>query len=328
MSFNSEKLFCNFASCNFVYEIMKTTLFKEHIIVFFKSLAMGTVNAIPGVSGGTIAMITGIFTRIINSIKSFDLKAIKLLFKGKFREFEKYTDFLFLLNVIIGNIVAIVSLAKLFEILFRDYPVYIWAYFFGLVFASIFFLGKVIKKWNYKTFLLLVIGTVIAIYISFLKPAVENDNLFYLMLCGAIAICCKILPGTSGAFVLILMGNYQLIMIESINYGRFEILVPFILGALVGLIPFSHFLSWLLNRFHDSTTALLTGIISGSLLVLWPWKKDVFEMIGDKKVITGYDWNLPEINSEFFMALIFCILGIVSIFLIEFIAKKIMNNKA
>ena len=238
---------------------MKNTWLKGQGIVFIKSLAMGAVNAIPGVSGGTIAMITGIFERIINSLKSFDITALKLLLKGKFREFARHTDLIFLVNVVFGNLVAIVSLAKLFEILFRDYPIYIWAYFFGLVFASVFLLGKTVTKWNWNTVAVFIIGTAVAVYISIATPGTENDNFWYLMLCGAIAICCKILPGTSGAFVLLLMGNYHLVMIDAVNHLRFEILIPFIAGAIIGLIPFSHFLSWLLRRFHDSTTALLTS---------------------------------------------------------------------
>ena len=299
---------------------------KEQSIVFVKSLAMGAVNAIPGVSGGTIAMITGIFERIINSLKSFDITAFKLLLKGKFREFARHTDFVFIVNVVIGNLVAIISLAKLFEILFRDYPIYIWAYFFGLVFASVFFLGKTVTQWNWRNILAFIIGTALAIYISIATPGVENDNFFYLMLCGAIAICCKILPGTSGAFVLLLMGNYYLIMIDSINHGRFDILAPFILGAVVGIVPFSHALSWLLRKFRNVTIALLTGFILGSLGTLWPWKKSIienFERNGAlKEVITGFEWHLPQMNAEFVIAAFYCILGLVTIYLIEWVATK------
>jgi len=299
---------------------------KEQLIVFIKSLAMGAVNAIPGVSGGTIAMITGIFKRLVNSLKSFDITAFKLLLKGKFREFAKHTDLIFLSIVLLGNAVAIVSLAKLFEILFRDYPTYIWAYFFGLVFASIFFLGKTVTKWNLSKVFAFIIGTAIAVYISIATPGVENSNFFYLMLCGAIAICCKILPGTSGAFVLLLMGNYYLIMVDSINHMRFEILLPFILGAVIGIVPFSHFLSWLLRRFHDSTTAILTGFILGSLPTLWPWKVSIVEKFGTKEIITGFEWDLPQINTEFFIAVFWCIFGVVTIYAIEWIATKMTKK--
>jgi len=308
----------------------KQTWIKEQLDVFIKSLAMGAVNAIPGVSGGTIAMITGIFVRIINSLKSFDITALKLLLKGKFREFARHTDFVFIVNVVVGNLVAIISLAKLFEILFRDYPIYIWAYFFGLVFASVFFLGKTVTKWNWGNIAAFVIGTAAAVYISIATPGVENANFFYLMLCGAIAVCCKILPGTSGAFVLLLMGNYHLIMIDAINHARFDVLMPFIAGAIIGLIPFSHFLSWLLKRFPDTTTALLTGFILGSLGTLWPWKESIIETFERngvvKEVITAFKWNLPQMNTEFVIAVFYCALGIFSIYLIELLARKMKKE--
>jgi putative membrane protein len=299
---------------------------KGQFIVFIKSLAMGAVNAIPGVSGGTIAMITGIFERIINSVKSFDITALKLLLKGNFREFARHTDLIFLMNVVFGNLVAIVSLARIFDVLFRDYPVYIWAYFFGLVFASVFFLGKTIK-WRVKDVAFFIAGTALAVYISVATPGTENDNFWYLMLCGAIAICCKILPGTSGAFVLLLMGNYHLIMIDSINHARFDVLIPVIIGAVVGLLPFSHFLSWLLKSFRNSTTAILTGFILGSLGTLWPWKKSIIETFGTKEVITGFEWNLPQMNVEFVIAVVYCILGIATIYIIDLLAKRLITEK-
>ena len=281
---------------------------------------MGTVNAIPGVSGGTIAMITGIFGRIVNSMKSFDISAAKMLLKGNFREFARHVDIIFIVNVIFGNLVAIVSLAKLFEILFRNYPVHIWAYFFGLVFASVFFLGKTINKWRIGYIVPFLAGTITAAYISIASPGMENDNFGYLVLCGAIAICCKILPGTCGAFVLLLMGNYHLIMIDSINHARFDVLIPVIMGAVVGLIPFSHILAWLLKRFNDLTVSLLTGFVLGSLATLWPWKKTIIEAFGGKEIITGFKWNLPQMNAEFVIALIWCVSGIITIYLIEMLA--------
>jgi len=299
---------------------------KEQLVIFAKALLMGAINSIPGISGGTIAMITGIFERIINSLKSFDLSAAKMLLKGNFREFARHVDLIFICNIILGHIVAIVSLAKLLEIIFRDYPIYIWAYFFGLVFASVFFLGKTIDKWRIKYVVYFLAGTIIAVYISVAAPGVENDSFWYLMLCGAIAICCKILPGTSGAFVLILLGNYELIMINAVNYWRFEILIPFLLGAVIGLPPFSRFLSWLLKHFRNLATALLTGFVLGSLATLWPWKKTITEIFGQKEVITGFAWNLPQMNTEFAIALGWCILGILTIYLIEKLAKSIVND--
>ena len=299
---------------------------KEQTTVFVKSLAMGAVNAIPGVSGGTIAMITGIFERIINSLKSFDLAALRLLLAFKVRDFMRHTDCVFLGNVILGNLVAIVSLAKLFAVLFEKHEVLMWAYFFGLVFASVFFLGKTVAKWNIANAVAFAAGTLVAAFIAIATPGVENANFLYLMLCGAIAICCKVLPGTSGAFVLLLMGNYHLVMIEAINHARVEILAPFILGSIIGLLPFSHFLSWLLKRFHDTTTALLSGFILGSLGTLWPWKETIKETLVrrgvEKELITGFKWHLPQMDAGFAFAATLCVLGVLTILLVEWLAVK------
>ena len=299
---------------------MKPDYIKEQFIIFLKGLAIGTVTAIPGVSSGTIAMITGVFERIINALKSFDLKAVQLLHKGNFRKFIRHTDLIFLINLALGCLVAVISLAKLLETLFQNYPVYIWAYFFGLVFASVFILGKTIKKWRPEYIAAFLAGVIFAIYIAVAAPGVENDSLLYLILCGAIAICCTILPGTSGAFVLLLMGNYRLVL-GSINSLRLEILIPFAAGAIAGLIPFSHFLSWLLNRFRNPTIAVLTGFILGSLVTIWPWKTETLQLFGEKTKVIGYTWQWPQMNMEFAAALVCCILGIATIYLIESLTK-------
>ena len=301
---------------------MNAILIKEQLLIFVKSLAMGSINAIPGVSSGTVAMITGIFERIINALKSFDLTALRLLLKGNFRELIRHIDLIFILIVLFGNLIGIISFARLLEILFRDYPIYVWSYFFGLVFASVFLLGNTIKKWNVGTVVAFIAGAAIAVYILIAASGTENDSFWYLMLCGAVAICCMILPGTSGAFVLLLMGNYKLIMIEAVNYGRFEILLPFIAGAVAGLLPFSHFLSWLLKRFHALTMAVLTGFILGSLGMLWPWKISILEMLGGKEKVVGYEWYLPQMNTELTFAIVYCILGILTIYMIELLARK------
>jgi putative membrane protein len=283
---------------------------------------MGTANVIPGVSGGTIALITGVFERLINALKSFDLYAIKMIFKGHFREFARHVDLAFLISLFLGVGVAIISFAKIFEILFRDYPVYIWAFFIGLVLASVYFVGKTVKRWYTGSVLTFIAGTAIAIFISIATPGTENDNLFYLLLCGVVAICSMILPGLSGSFVLLLMGNYQLVVIDAINNWRFDVIIPIAIGAIAGLLAFSHLLSLTLKRFPDSTIAMLTGFILGSLGVLWPWKTSIVETFGETVKTTGYQWHLPQINMEFAIALICFISGILIIYITEMIAKK------
>jgi putative membrane protein len=304
---------------------------KEYLILVLKGIGMGAANVIPGVSGGTIALITGIFERLIHALKSFNLKAIKLLFSFRLKEFSAHTDFKFLLSILIGVLIAIISLARLFDFLFVNYPVYIWAYFFGLVLASVYFVGKTISRWNVSVIITFIIGATLAVFISFLNPATENQGFIYLVLCGVVAICSMILPGLSGSFVLFIMGNYKLVAIDSINDFNIKVLLPVILGAGFGLIVFSHLLSWVFKKFRDQTISILTGFILGSVSILWPWQNktylqnDLGQQILKKgePIIISYERVLPDsINLEFFYALGFIIFGILSIWLIELNAKK------
>ncbi len=304
---------------------------KEYIGYMLKGLGVGIANIIPGVSGGTIALITGIFVRLINAIKSLISVRIKLLFSGKFKEFAKQTDLYFLIAVFSGVIIAIVLLAKIFGFLFDNYPVYIWSYFFGLVLASIYFVGKRVDRWTISVILFLILGTAIAVVLSFFNPATQNEGVFYLFLCGIVAVCSMILPGLSGSFVLILMGNYQLVAIDAINNRDMGIIIPVGIGAVVGLIAFSHFLSWVFKHFKDQTIALLTGFILGSLNILWPWKQATYltNEAGDfilkngEKIVARYASVLPEtMNTEVWVAIVLVIVGIISITVLEVTALK------
>lgn len=304
---------------------------KNYMILFVKGIGMGVANVIPGVSGGTIALITGIFERLVNSIKSFDLKAVKLLFGFKFKLFADYTDFKFLISILLGIFVAIISLARLFDYLFVHYPVYIWSYFFGLVLASVYFVGKTVEKWNLRVILTFLLGTAIAVAVSIMNPSTENNNFFFLILCGVVAICSMILPGLSGSFVLVLMGNYKLVMIDAVNNLDLVILAPVAIGAVVGIIAFSHLLSWVFKSYRNETISLLTGFILGSISILWPWKNTVY-MLNDfgeiilkkgQPIIQKYEQVLPQsLNTEFWITLFFIFLGIMSIWIIESLAKK------
>jgi len=299
---------------------------KEAIVLFFKGIGMGAANVIPGVSGGTIALITGIFERLINAIKSFNLKALKLLFQFKIKEFLEYIDFWFLVSVFMGVGVAIISVAKLFEYLFEYYPVYIWAFFFGLVLASVYFVGKEVKKWNVGVVISFLLGATVAVLISIMNPAGENSSTYYLVICGMIAACSMILPGLSGSFVLILLGNYQLVMIDAVTNMNFEVLLPVVVGALGGILGFSHLLSWVFKKFRDQTIGVLTGFVLGSVMILWPWKNQIMQTFGDKTKLVGYDWFMPEINTEFFIAVAVILSGIVSIWLMEKMAGKFKTD--
>ncbi|MGC9374153.1 MAG: DUF368 domain-containing protein [Bacteroidales bacterium] len=302
----------------------------HHILFFFKGFAMGAANVIPGVSGGTIALITGIFERIIDAIKSFNGTAFRLLVKGKIKEFIQYTDLYFLLSVFVGMVVSIVTLAKLLAFLFANYPIYIWAFFFGLILASVYYVGKTIHRWNISVIVFFLIGTVFALSVTFLTPASQNDSFFYLVFCGVVAICSMILPGLSGSFILILLGNYELVMIQAVNEMNLSILLPVLIGAIVGLVLFSHILSWIYKKFKDQTIAILTGFILGSLSILWPWKNEIYRInqAGDfilnngEKIIQSYSLYIPKtLNTEVLVAVGFIIIGILSIAMIEKFAK-------
>ncbi len=313
---------------------------KNSISLVAKGFAMGAANVIPGVSGGTIALITGIFERLIDAIKSFNVQAAKLLFSGKLKEFAKHTQLPFLAAVFGGAILSIISLARVLDFLFIQYPIFIWSFFFGLIIASVIFVGKTISTWNISTVISVIVGTGAALTISFLNPAVENNAFWYLVICGVVAICSMILPGLSGSFVLILMGNYQLIMIDAVNNLDLSIIGPVAIGCVIGLVVFSHGLSWLFKTYKDQTVAVLTGFIFGSLAILWPWKKsfdidmnivhtnDFGAFISEKGTIiedikiASYKPILPEMNTEFIIAIGYIVLGFISIFIIEKVAQK------
>lgn len=295
---------------------------KEKILLSAKGMLMGAANVIPGVSGGTMALLTGIFEPLIYAIKSFDLTALKLAASGKFRAFAQHTNLGFLIPVGIGIFVSILSIARLLELLFDHYAVFVWAFFFGLILASVWFVGKRIGRITLPVILLFGLGAAAAAGIAFLEPAAENDSLPYLLLCGTVAMCSMILPGLSGSYVLLLMGNYRLVMIDAINQFNLAVLLPVAAGAGIGLLLFSRFLSWVFRRFHDQTLALLTGFIFGSLAVLWPWKTELTETFGEKVKVIGYSYRWPEPTVETVTAVAIMIAGIVAIAAVETAAAR------
>jgi putative membrane protein len=305
----------------------------QFIINFLKGLSMGAANVIPGVSGGTIALITGIFERIINAIKNvFSLQSVRLLFNGKISQWIKLTDFWFFLSLTLGILTAIISIARLLEYLFAVYPVYVWAFFFGLVLASVWFVAGTVRKWNTVMVFMLISGVAVAVGMALLKPMGENSGIVYLLICGAVAACSMILPGLSGSFVLVLMGNYELVMIHAVNEGDFSVLLPVVIGAGAGLLVFSYLLSWIFKKFRDQTISLLSGFMAGSLLIIWPWKKPLWKTDGlgeyvlsrsGDKVVEKYQWLFPsDFSSEVLIAAGFIIAGILVIVLTETVAKK------
>ena len=300
---------------------------KNFISLVFKGAGMGAANIIPGVSGGTIALITGIFEELIDSIKSFDLKAIKLLFSGKLKEFASYINLWFLIAVFGGAVISIFSLAILLDYLLQNYEVQVYAFFFGLILASVYFVGKTIEKWKISVIIAFVIGTAIAVLISVLRPAAENDSTVYLLICGVVAICSMILPGLSGSFVLLLMGNYYLVMVKAVKEVDLAVIIPVGIGAVGGLVAFSHLLSWVYKKFRDQTISILTGFILGSLAILWPWKNEIINeelsAVKGEKVVEGYERFMPQsLNQEVISVIVLVLIGIVIIWAIEKWASK------
>jgi putative membrane protein len=311
----------------------------EHVIVFFKGFAMGLANVVPGVSGGTIALLAGIFERFINALKSFDIQAIKLLSEFKFKEFAKHTDLLFLVVLFSGEALSILTAAKLLEQLFKiNNGIYVWAFFFGLIIASVYYIGRTIKKYNILTYVLLAVGTLLAYGASIISPASENSDPVYLIFCGAIAVCDMLLPGISGSYTLILLGNYKLVVIDSISHFDLIVLLPFGAGALVGFLAFARFLSWLMKNYGQQTTAVLTGFVFGSLGFLWPWKHPVIQLdenglenmdMHGNPIVEGYVKYMPEISSDTFIAVALIIIGIAVLVAVEeFSARKLQSKNS
>jgi len=295
---------------------------KADLSLFAKGVAMGAANVIPGVSGGTIALITGIYERLINALKSGDITSVKLLLSGKFSDFWQRIDGRWLSILIAGVAISIVTLAKLFEYLLQHHEQLTMAFFFGLILVSIWYVAKRIEHWKPSVWIALAIGASVAILIATLAPASENASFAYVFLCGVIAISSMILPGLSGSFVLIIMGNYALVL-GAISTFSLSILLPMALGCIVGLIVFSHVLAWVFKHYQDHTLALMTGFVVGSLVVIWPWKNAIVEQVTrvgkpPKEVIVSYDWLMPSLSAPgTWVAIALMLAGGISIALME-----------
>ena len=247
---------------------------KKHncLMVLVKGCAMGAADVIPGVSGGTIAFITGIYETLLDSIRAFDLTALRLFLRGRWREWWRKVNGSFLFSLLAGIGISIFSLAKLMTWLLENHPVGVWSFFFGLIIASSVLVAREIKRWNVWSVVSGIIGIVIAYYITVVTPTETPDAWWFIILSGAIAICAMILPGISGSFILLLMGKYLFIM-EAVHELNVGVLALFAVGAVAGIISFSHVLSWLLKHYHNVTVSLLTGFMVGSLNKVWPWKE-------------------------------------------------------
>lgn len=275
-----------------------------YLILVFKGVAMGVANVIPGVSGGTIAFITGIYERLLGALKSFDFTALRLLLRLDLKALARHLDLPFLVALGSGVAAAILGLAGLLEGWFESYPTLVWSFFFGLILTSVLTVGRMVGRWTLPCGIALAVGAGCAILLAFLPVAGESDNPFYLVLCGVAAMCSMIIPGISGSFVLLLMGNYLLVL-RAIKDFDFTTIAFLGIGAVSGLLALSHLLSWLFHRFHDIAVSLITGFVLGSLLIIWPWKtpdpQRIVERINSdgevEQKVMGYDYQMPELAS-------------------------------
>lgn len=304
---------------------------RNYLLLILRGCAMGAADVVPGVSGGTIAFITGIYEELIDSIKGIDLQAVKLLLKLKFADFWKKVNGNFLLSVVLGIAISIFSLAKLMTWLLEHHPIYIWSFFFGLIIASSVLVAKEIKQWNIFTIISLIAGVCAAYAITVMTPAETPNTWWFIILSGAIAICAMILPGISGAFILLLMGKYSYILgaVSSLNIG---VILLFIVGAVAGIISFSHLLSWLLKNYHTLTVSLLTGFMVGSLNKVWPWKETIQTYIdshGVEKALVETNISplrfgeLTQTDPLLWQAIVMCVVGFFLIWGIEAIGRKV-----
>ncbi len=304
---------------------------KQYLTLLLKGMAMGAADIIPGVSGGTIAFITGIYEKLIFSLKAIsDTQNLKLLIKLKIKPFWNNIYGNFLLAVFGGILISVFSLAKLITFLLENYPLPVWAFFFGLILASAAFIIKQTDKPNISRIIIFLVGVIIAFYLTSLPPLKLGNGLLTTFLSGAIAICAMILPGISGSFILVVLGQYQRIL-TAVNELDIVTLLVFMLGAVLGLILFSKFLAWLLKRFHSHTIYLLAGFMIGALNKVWPWKVTLSHFIDrhghihpllQQNLLPNDYLAQTGQNPKVIMVLASFITGILLIYIFEKVTKK------
>ncbi len=297
----------------------------QYIIITLKGIAMGAADVVPGVSGGTIAFISGIYEELITSINNINPSVIRIWKKEGFNAFWKKLNGNFLVALFLGIFISLFSLATLVSWLLENEPVLLWSFFFGLVAASIFFVGKEITRWYMGTVIILILGAIIAYFITTL-PASENaTSLPYLFMSGALAVCAMILPGISGAFILVLLGSYKTIL-DAVHERNIQVVLTVAIGAIFGLLSFAKLLKWMFSHYKNLTLALLTGFILGSLNKIWPWKLVLETKIIGDKIIPLKEQNVSPFNfegdSQLMFAIIAAIIGFSLIFILEKLASK------
>lgn len=291
------------------------------IKVFIKGMIMGIVNVFP-ISSGTISLVLGVFERFVNAIKSLNHKNFILLRKGEVTEFAKRTDIKFLVTIAIGILAGMILTAIFLKKTLQSYEVYTWSFFIGLIMASVIYVMKRVNRLNVKNVLLVLAGFAISFLLSIKSNPYSNDNFFYLFICGIVGATGMVVPGVSGSHLMLLMGNYELIVTEAIpaltRASTFmhgvRLLLPFVLGAIVSIVSFSHLLSWLMRDYRDATLSVLAGFMLGSLPVVYPWKHQSVDMM-------DYVFQFPQWNSELLIAIVMMAFGGVTVYLMEVMAR-------
>ncbi|WP_299112917.1 DUF368 domain-containing protein [uncultured Winogradskyella sp.] len=338
--------------------MQSTRTLKDRIFLVIKGLAMGAANKVPGVSGGVVAFVAGFYEEFIYSLQRVNRTAFKLLFNGRFKSFYRYINGKFLGLLFLGMIVSYFSVSKILDYLIVNYELYVWSTFFGMILGSIYYISKDFNAWNIKTITALILGAIVGISISFLDPAMENDNLWFVFFCGIISVSGMTLPGFSGSFILILLGNYVLLLVDSVNAlydtiadlltGNFEfiknearvrmlkVLGVFTLGSVTGLVTFSHILNYILKHYKNITLSTIAGFIIGSLGVVWPWKETIYKTHANgnfildstgKQIIANYKRYLPEFNNETYTAIAYIALGILIVLGLEWYGQHTRKLK-
>jgi putative membrane protein len=331
--------------------------FIDYLLLVLKGVGMGAANKVPGVSGGIVAFVGGFYEEFIHSLQRLNKNALELLFRGKIYLFIKYINGYFLAAILFGMLISFFTVSKVLDFLIIHYELNVWSTFFGMIIGSIYSISKRFEKWDWKSISYLIIGAIIGLTISFLDPAMENDALWFVFICGVISVSGMTLPGLSGSFILIILGNYVLLLIDSVNalYDTLAniisfdfsfldnptrmrmllVLIVFTIGSVTGMISFSHGMNHLLKKYKIQTIAVITGFIIGSLGVVWPWKETIFKTdeLGRfvlsssyNKTIQTYKRFIPEFNLETIVAIGYIIFGISLILLLE--CYGIKNKKS
>jgi putative membrane protein len=307
---------------------------RKHLLTGLKGIAMGAADVVPGVSGGTIAFITGIYDELLGSINNLNFKALGVLKNEGIKKFWNHINGTFLTVLLMGIGTSIVSLAQLIDYLMLHHTIGLWSFFFGLVGASSIYVGKQVGQWNIKTVVGFTIGAIVAYFITVLPPMKEASETWFIFISGLIAICAMILPGISGSFILLILGTYPTI-IEAISSKNLPIIVVFASGCIIGLLSFSRVLKYLLDNFRAITIAVLTGFLLGSLNKLWPWKttltyytkhagtpKEKLVPLIQENVLPQHFDTPPQL----FLAIAMILIGFGLIFGMEYVAEKLQKK--